>query len=103
MTVAWLREALQLGDTFQQMGSLKKFVIDVGVKQINDLSDITVSYKPVKTIRAITGFAFKVKSKDAELKKKKIVVNDKTANPGESYAAAKKRLEMEAAGQEKLL
>lgn len=112
MTVAWLREALQLGDTFQQMGSFKKFVLDVGVKQINELTDITVSYKPVKTGRAITGFRFKIKSNDSE-KKKKIVVNEKNAHPGETFEAARKRLEKEAqaarkrqeledAGQEKL-
>lgn len=102
-TVA-LREALQLDDgKYKLMADLKRWVIDLAVEQINKHSDLTVSYKPQKTGRIITALVFKIKSKDAEQKKKKVVVNDKTANPGESYAAAKKRLEMEAAGQEKLL
>jgi plasmid replication initiation protein len=45
-------------------------VIEVAVKQINDHSDLTVSYKPIKTGRAITDFAFKIKSKDAKPKQK---------------------------------
>jgi len=44
-------------------------VIEVAVKQINDHSDLTVSYKPLKTGRAITDFAFKIKDKDAKPKR----------------------------------
>lgn len=43
-------------------------VIEMAVKQINDHSDLTVSYKSLKTGRAITDFAFKIKSKDAKPK-----------------------------------
>ena len=38
------------------------------MKQINDHSDLTVNYKPVKTGRAITDFAFKIKTKDGKPK-----------------------------------
>lgn len=38
--------------------------------QINKHSDLTVSYKSVKTGRAITDFVFKVKSKDNKIKRK---------------------------------
>ena len=37
--------------------------------QINKHSDLTVSYKPMKTGRAITDFAFKIKDKDAKPKR----------------------------------
>jgi plasmid replication initiation protein len=110
-----LREMLVIEDgKYKLMADFKRWVIDLAVEQINKHSDITVSYKPQKTGRMITALVFKIKSKDAEAKKKKIVVNDKTAHPGESHEAAKKRLEqaaqaekkrlqLEAAGQEKLV
>jgi plasmid replication initiation protein len=43
-------------------------VIEVAVKQINDHSDLTVSYKNLKTGRAITDFAFKIKIKGSKPK-----------------------------------
>lgn len=43
-------------------------VIEVAVEQINKHSDITVSYKPQKTGRAITDFVFKIKDKERKAK-----------------------------------
>ena len=43
-------------------------MIEVAVDQINKHSDLTVSYKPMKTGRAITDFAFKIKDKDRKAK-----------------------------------
>jgi plasmid replication initiation protein len=43
-------------------------VIEVAVKQINDHSDLTVSYKNLKTGRAITDFAFRIKIKGSKPK-----------------------------------
>jgi plasmid replication initiation protein len=43
-------------------------VIEVAVDQINKHSDLTVSYKSVKTGRAITDFLFKIKSKTLQPK-----------------------------------
>lgn len=43
-------------------------VIEVAVEQINKHSDLTVSYKPQKTGRAITDFAFKIKDKERKHK-----------------------------------
>jgi len=38
-------------------------VLDVVVKQIYDFSDLSIKYTPIKTSRAITAFAFKIKEK----------------------------------------
>jgi plasmid replication initiation protein len=69
LNLAWLRETLQIGpDEYKLTADFKKWVIESAVDQINKHSDLTVSYKPVKTSRAITDFVFKIKSKDAKPK-----------------------------------
>ena len=64
LNLKWLRETLQIApDEYKLTADFKKWVIEVAVDQINKHSDLTVSYKPVKTGRAITDFAFKIKTK----------------------------------------
>lgn len=66
----WLRETLQIApNEYKLTADFVRKVIEVAVRQINDHSDLTVSYKPVKTGRAITDFAFKIKTKDAKPKR----------------------------------
>jgi plasmid replication initiation protein len=70
LNMAWLRGTLQIApDEYKLTTNFIRKVIEVAVDQINKHSDLTVSYKPVKTGRAITDFAFKIKSKDAKPKK----------------------------------
>ena len=65
LNLKWLREKLQIGqDEYKLTADFKKWVIEVAIDQINKHSDLTVSYKPLKTGRAITDFAFKIKEKD---------------------------------------
>lgn len=57
----------QLGievNEYQRMGNFKLRVLDLAVEEINEKSDIKVSYKQVKKGRTITGFKFKVSVKD---------------------------------------
>jgi plasmid replication initiation protein len=62
--LAWLRETLGVEPgEYKLTADFIRKVIEVAVKQINDHSDLTVSYKPIKTGRAITDFAFKIKVK----------------------------------------
>lgn len=64
-----LRETLGIeSGEYKLTADFIRKVIEVAVKQINDHSDLTVSYKPIKTSRAITDFAFKIKEKRAKLK-----------------------------------
>lgn len=62
-----LRETLGIGPSeYKLTADFIRKVIEVAVDQINKHSDLTVSYKPVKTSRAITDFVFKIKAKDAK-------------------------------------
>ena len=62
---------------YKRMGNFKLRVLDLAVKEINEKSDIKVSYSQVKKGRTITGFKFKVlakdKSKKAELENSRYV------------------------------
>ena len=69
LNMAWLRETLQIApDEYKLTTNFIRKVIEVAVDQITKHSDLTVSYKPVKTGRAITDFAFKIKVKDCKRK-----------------------------------
>ena len=70
LNMAWLRETLQIApDEYKLTSNFIRKVIEVSIDQINKHSDLTVSYKSVKTSRAITDFAFKIKSKDGKPKR----------------------------------
>jgi plasmid replication initiation protein len=90
LNLTWLREALQLElGEYKLTADFIKRIIDPSVEQINKHSDITVSYKSVKTGRAITDFVFKIK--DKERKAKAGLASDQAA-----------REELEALGQQRL-
>jgi plasmid replication initiation protein len=69
LNLAWLREALQLGPgEYKLTANFINRIIEPSVDQINKHSDITVSYKPKKTGRAITDFVFKIRDKERKPK-----------------------------------
>ncbi len=91
LNLAWLRDVLQIEPSeYKLTADFKKWVIDASVDQINKHGDITVSYKPQKTGRAITDFVFKIKDKDRK---------PKTRNTASDQAAREK---LEALGQQRL-
>lgn len=51
---------------YKTMVNFKTRVLELALKQINEHTDITVSYEQHKTGRAITGFSFSFKPKKAE-------------------------------------
>ena len=64
ITLDELRFRFGLLDTeYKAMGDFKKRVLDMAVKDINNNTDITVSYDQHKQGRTITGFTFKFKQK----------------------------------------
>jgi plasmid replication initiation protein len=70
LNMAWLRETLQIApEEYKLTTNFIRKVIEVAVDQINKHSDLAVSYKSVKTSRAITDVAFKIKRKDAKPKR----------------------------------
>ena len=59
------RDQLGLGvNEYKTMGNFKLRVLDNAVREINEKTDITVSYEQVKKGRTITGFKFKVLTKN---------------------------------------
>lgn len=67
------RQQLGVGvDEYKLMSNFKKRVLDLAVKEINETSDLTVSYKQEKRGKRIIGFKFKVlsKNKPKDTKKK---------------------------------
>lgn len=80
LNLAWLREALQLEpDEYKLTANFVNRIIQPSVDQINKHSDLTVSYKPVKTSRAITDFIFKIRDKGAPAKPKKPAIGSDQA------------------------
>lgn len=66
------RFKLSLEDTeYKNMSDFKRRVIDPAIKQINEFTDITVTYEQKKSGRTITGFEFKFKLKNQPPKEKK--------------------------------
>ena len=59
------REKIGLLDEneYSTMSNFKKFVLDLAVDQINEHTDIKLTYEQHKTGRTITGFSFKFKQK----------------------------------------
>ena len=59
------REKIGLLDEneYKDMCTFKKYVLDLAVAQINEHTDITVTYEQHKSGRKIDGFSFRIKSK----------------------------------------
>jgi hypothetical protein len=98
-----------------RMSDFKKRVLDLAVSQINEHTDITVSYEQHKAGRVITGFTFSLKQKkqpkDVTPKSQKAKPNpiedlntllkdkkflEKHAKAGESWDDVRSRLKNEA-------
>ena len=66
------RQQLGVGvDEYKLMSNFKKRVLDLAVKEINETSDLTVSYEQEKRGKRIVGFKFKVLSKNKSKDNKK--------------------------------
>lgn len=94
----------QLGiqpDEYPRMTDFKRRVLDTALKQINDLTDITVKYEQHKRGRSISGFSFTFELKDtakklaaSKPKRKNITKSEAQAMalPGEEWRDLYKRL-----------
>ena len=71
------RDQLGIEDhEYKRMGNFKLRVLDLAVKEINEKSDIKVSYSQVKKGRTITGFKFTVHEKPKSKTDKAISLRD---------------------------
>lgn len=75
LSILELRNKLGLADTeYERIEAFKRRVLDLAIKQINGLTDITADYEQHKQGRVITGFTFKFKYKTNN---KKATVNER--------------------------
>ena len=109
----WLKETLQIGEGYKLVKDFKRRVIDPSVSQINEHTDLSVTYENVKTGRSVTGLLFSIsekKAKPAPAKKKaakppkitrEYIQKNNLARAGESWDEAFRRL-AEEQGQQRL-
>ena len=91
INIEWLKDTFQLGQSYEKISNLKNKVIEPALRDINNYSDISVTYEQIKQSRKVIAFKFKV------------ILNNTTpvltheyiqehARAGESWDDAKKRL-----------
>lgn len=59
-----LKYILFIEGKYQRIYDLERFVLEPAVKEINKYTDISISYKKIKTGRSITSILFKIEGKD---------------------------------------
>lgn len=101
-----LRKTLMIEGEYKVVADLRKRVIDPAVKQINDSTDLQVSYVQKKRGHVITSFLFTIQMKDADKPKTKLPKIDEamiaaTARPGETHDDAYHRIRDERAAAKK--
>jgi plasmid replication initiation protein len=86
-----------LEEEYPRMFDFKKYVLDIGINQINEHSNISLIAIQHKKGRVISGFSFAFKVIDEKLKRKKITKKqaEKMAKTGESYKELYSRLSKE--------
>jgi plasmid replication initiation protein len=104
----WLKQTLVLDKDYGRLDNLKKRVIDVAVSQINQHSDLTVSYDQRKTGRTVTHLIFTFSPKQEEKPKREAKPKTPAKKPeltrdyiqkhsrvGESWQEAESRIRKE--------
>lgn len=64
ITLEQLREVLDLGEKYQDVKNLRMRVLDPSVDEITKVSDLTVSYEPMRKGRKIVGFEFDIRERE---------------------------------------
>jgi plasmid replication initiation protein len=95
LSVAWLREALFLGEKYPKIADLRKFVLNPAIESINQHSNVKVSIEPVKNKREIIAFIFRYEISGAKENESQTLTKsyiEKNARPGETWDQARARL-----------
>ena len=103
--IAWPKTQLQLEDSYPAIKDFKKYVIDQAVKNINEHSNLNVTYTQRKKGRVVTHLIFsftdqyasKPAEREAKQREKRVLgvpvsEIEKQARPGESYEDAALRI-----------
>jgi plasmid replication initiation protein len=92
--VDWLKTQWQLSDKYQRLSDLKKWVIDVAVEEVNEHSNLWVTYSQRKSGRTVTHFQFQFGLKNPPKEKQQLTEEEinRQAKPEESRVAVIARL-----------
>ena len=98
----WLQERLGIPEQYPIFADFRRRVIEPSIKQINTLSPLNVTWRPIKTGRKVTALRFEFKCKS---KVKQVPLHssggitrqevEHSAKPGESYEQATQRIRRE--------
>ncbi len=95
ISLDFLRDAMQLDDSYPEFKELKRRVLDVAVEQINQHSPLTVTWEPRKTGRKVTHLYFSFKPKKCSPRPAVVLTDSelqKLAHPGETWDQVRRRL-----------
>lgn len=108
VSIEWLKRQTQIEGKYTAIKDFKKSVIDVAVSQINEYTDLEVSYDQRKSGRTVTHLIFTFKPKlspkleekaTKKVKPEGLLINgvpkvdiERLARPGESYEDAAERI-----------
>ena len=102
ISIAWLKENLQIEKKYEKLRDLKRRVLEPAIKDINKNSDLWVKWSQKKAGRKVTHLIFqfgfkeeqKQKTSKSEIKIQGInkSVIEKSARPGETYEQAALRI-----------
>ena len=108
VSIEWLKRQTQIEGKYTAIKDFKKSVIDVAVSQINEYTDLEVSYDQRKSGRTVTHLIFTFKPKlspkleekaPKKVKPEGLLINgvpkvdiERLARPGESYEDAAERI-----------
>jgi len=67
-----LKEILDINDKYKKYNDFKKKVLEISEREINEKTDINISFEEIKTGRKVTSIKFIIQSKTKEVKKKNI-------------------------------
>jgi plasmid replication initiation protein len=88
-----LRDLLCLGSKYKRFAEMKRNVIDVAINEINEHSNLSVSYGYRKQNRRVVAIQFRFSTKTKPESKSREKQIEEIARPGESYGEAAKRLD----------
>ena len=107
--IDWLKKQFQLDEGYDRMDNFKARVLDPAIKDINEHSNLQVSWTQRKSGRRVTHLTFyfsekasaktKPKEKEKRIGGVKVSEIEKLARPGESWEEAARRIK---AGQKKV-
>lgn len=83
----WLRRAFMIEDAYKSISDLKKYVIDIAVRQINEHTPLQVGWTQRKTGRRVTHLRFEFAAK-SKAKKPAAVLAEKPQKPKAETAPA---------------